>query len=97
MSCALGSYDRKPFIPVRRLSAPIGTDAIQEIDVTEEKRLEIEQLAADAYDKRQRYEALSMANTPSDPEEKKAAKIAYALAYREMIEADRALDHALNA
>jgi hypothetical protein len=73
------------------------TDAIQEIDMTEEKRLEIEQLAADAYDKRQRYEALSMANTPSDPEEKKAAKIAYALAKRELIEANRALEDALNA
>jgi hypothetical protein len=65
--------------------------------MTEEKRIMIIRLTKDAHDKRMAYEALGMANTPSDPEEKQSASIAYALAQREMIEADRALNDAINA
>lgn len=60
-------------------------------------RCEIERLAADAHDKRTRYEALGMMNTPADPEARKAAAIEYALARREFLEADRALENALQA
>lgn len=65
--------------------------------MNEEKRCEIERLAADANDKRMRYEAKRMMNTPSEPEARKAAAVEYALAKREMIEANRALEDALNA
>ncbi len=65
--------------------------------MNEEKRCEIERLAADANDKRMRYKVLGMMNTPSDPEVMKAASVEYALARREMIEANRALEDALNA
>ena len=65
--------------------------------MNEEKRCEIERLAADAHDKRLRYEGLGMMNTPSEPEAIKASSVEYALARREMIEANRALEDALNA
>jgi len=65
--------------------------------MNEEKRCEIERLAIEAHDKRLRYETLGMMNTPTDPEMRKATAVEYALARREMIEAIRALDDALNA
>ena len=65
--------------------------------MNEEKRCEIERLAGDDHDKRMRYEGLGMMNTPSEPEARKAAAVEYALAQRETIEANRALEYALNA
>jgi hypothetical protein len=65
--------------------------------MNEEKRCEIERLAGDAHDKRMRYEGLGMMNTPSEPEARKATAVEYALARRKMIEANRALEDALNA
>jgi hypothetical protein len=63
----------------------------------EEKRRKIEILAADAHDKRVRYEGRQMMNTPSDPEERKKNAIAYAIAQAEMIEANRLLEDGMNA
>ena len=65
--------------------------------MNEEKRCEIERLAADSHDKRLRYEGLGMMNTPSEPQARKTAAVEYALVRREMIEANRALEDALNA
>lgn len=65
--------------------------------MNEEKRCEIERLDADAHDKLLRYEGLLMMNAPSELEAQKAAAVEYALARREMIEANRALEDALNA
>jgi len=63
----------------------------------EGKRREIERLSAEAHDKRMRYEAFGMMNTPNEPGARKASAVEYALARREMIEASRALEDALNA
>lgn len=60
-------------------------------------RCEIERLAAEAHDKKMRFQALAMMNTPQDYEERKKAAIEYALAQREMVEACRALENAINA
>jgi hypothetical protein len=65
--------------------------------MSEEKRCEIERLAADAHDKALRFEGLGMMNMPYEPEARKAAAVEYALAKREMIKANRALEDALNA
>jgi hypothetical protein len=63
----------------------------------EAKRRKIEILAADAHDKRMRYEGHQMMNTPSDSEERKKAAVAYAVAKAEMIEANRLLEDEMNA
>ncbi len=65
--------------------------------MNEEKRCEIERLAADAHDKTRRYECLGMMNTPIETEARKTAAVEYALARREMIEANQALEDTLNA
>ena len=63
----------------------------------ESKKLKIEQLAATAHDKSERYKMLGMMNMPSDPGAKKRSAIEYAIARGEMIEASRALEGAFNA
>ena len=63
----------------------------------EAKRCEIERLAADSYDKRMRYRSIGMMNAPTSYDEQKALAIEVAIARREMIEADRLLEDALNA
>lgn len=65
--------------------------------MNEEKRCEIERLAADAHDKMVRLESIGMMNTSNEPEARKKRAIEYALAQRELIEANRALQDALNA
>jgi hypothetical protein len=62
----------------------------------EEKKIKIEQLAATAHDKSEKYKMLGMMNTPSEPEAKKQSAIEYAVARGEMIEANRELEDALN-
>jgi len=64
--------------------------------MNEQKRCEIEMLASHAHNKRLRYEKLGIMNVPIDPEARKLAAIEYALARREMIEANRALEDAIN-
>ncbi len=65
--------------------------------MNKENRCLIVRLAEDAHDKRLRYEAQGMMNMPSEQEARKAAAVAYALAKREMFEANRALEDALSA
>lgn len=59
--------------------------------MNEEKRCEIERLAANAHDKRVRYENIGIMYTC---EQVKFYAVEYALARREMIEANRALEDA---
>ena len=63
----------------------------------EAKKVKIEQLAATAHDKRVRYDAMGMMNTPDNAAERTKAAIAYALCKGELYEANRALEDALNA
>lgn len=65
--------------------------------MNEEKRCEIERLAAEAHEKLLHYKRLGMMNTPSEPEAQEAAAVEYALARREMIKAHWALEYALNS
>lgn len=65
--------------------------------MNEEKRAKIERLAATAHDKSEKYRMIGMMNTPSEPDAKKKSAIEYAVARDEMIEANRALEDALNA
>jgi hypothetical protein len=62
----------------------------------EVKKIKIEHLAAIAYEKSARYRLLGMLNVPSEHDEKKKSAVEYAVARGEMIEANRALEDALN-
>lgn len=62
----------------------------------EAKKVKIEQLAATAYDKHERYSMMRMMNTPTEPAAKKQSAIELAVACGEMIEARRALEDTLN-
>ena len=61
----------------------------------EEKKVKIEQLAATAHDKSERYKMIGMMNTPNEPDAKKQSAVEFAIARGEMIEANRALEDAL--
>lgn len=63
----------------------------------EEKKLKIEQLAAIAHDKSERFKIMGMMNTPTEPAEKRKSAVEYAVARAEMIDANRALENALSA
>ena len=63
----------------------------------EAKKVKIEQLAATAHEKSERYKMLGTMNMPSEPEAKRQSAIEYAIARGEMIEANRALEDALNS
>ncbi len=60
----------------------------------DERKAEIAKLAGEAHDKRRYYEMLGMMNTPSDPDAKREAAIAYAIAQAEMFEAKHLLERA---
>jgi hypothetical protein len=57
---------------------------------------EIEQLALANHRATERYRALSMQNTATDPDEREKQSVAYALATAEMFEARKALDAAVS-
>jgi len=65
--------------------------------MNEAKKVKIEQLAATAHAKGERYRMMGMMNTPTEPAAKKQSAIEYAAARGEMIDANRALEDALNA
>ena len=62
--------------------------------MTPEKIEEIKRLAADVFEKRQRFYRLGMMNRPADPDEARKALIEYELARGGMLKAEAALDSA---
>ncbi len=61
----------------------------------EAKRYRITVLADALHDKQNRYHMLGLANTPTDPAEARKARIEYALARAEYLEAQAELDAAM--
>ncbi len=59
------------------------------------KKMEIERLAGEYEDAKARYEMLGMMNTPSDPGERRASGIVFALAKNSMLIARDALNRAM--
>jgi hypothetical protein len=57
-------------------------------------KYEVAVLADEYHSKRQIWQAMGIANTPTDPEESRRAMIAYHIAEAEMIEALRRLEQA---